>query len=80
MTISIGNISSQPPPLPNPPVPEGLLRDPSDLGLYLIQIMDVINRRFDALQTQVDEIKTKDFEIKRKLSMPEDIRKKNIKY
>lgn len=74
-TISIDKISSQPPPLPQPPVPDGLLQDPSGIGLYLIQIMEVINSRFDALQKQVDEIKTKGFEIKRKLSMPENIRK-----
>lgn len=66
---------TQPPPIPQPSVPEGLLNDPSGIGLFLAQMLEVMNNRFDILQRQVDANKIRNTDGKRKLEMPGHPRK-----
>ncbi|KAH9383894.1 hypothetical protein HPB48_025740 [Haemaphysalis longicornis] len=57
--------------LPQPTVPEVLLKDPSGIGLFLTQLLEIINSRFDTIQRQIDSPKTRNLDGKRKLEMPE---------
>lgn len=67
----------QPAPIPHPFVPESLLNDTSGIRLFLAQMLEVINNRFDILQRQADANKISNTDGKKKLEMRDIQEKKN---